>query len=50
MHSGRGATCLEYAIVLGILGNLVVLMSMFAFPKAELARSLHAGHAGEICR
>lgn len=50
MHSGRGATCLEYAIMLGVIGNLVVLMSMFVFPKVELARSLQAGHAGEICR
>jgi hypothetical protein len=44
----RGSTCIEIAILLGILGALIIFVAGAGLRKFELAQARHGG--GQMCR
>ena len=44
----RGSTCVEIAILLGVIGALIIFVAGAGFRKFELAQGLHNG--GPMCR
>jgi multisubunit Na+/H+ antiporter MnhG subunit len=43
----RGSTCVEIAILLGVIGALIIFVAGIGLRKFELAHGMH--HAGRMC-
>jgi hypothetical protein len=53
IRSCRGATSIEYVIILGLLGSFVIFMSTFDFRSVERGwslRSTQSEQLGGMCR
>ena len=44
----RGSTCVDIAIMLGVIGALVIFVTAAGFRKFEIAEGMH--HGGPMCR
>lgn len=44
----RGSTCVEIAILLGVIGALIVFVTAVGLRRLEVAQGMH--HVGRMCR